>query len=169
MVFFKAQQMQRLAELLQRIQKAIEGEGGDLEKAEEDMRELARTAGLDLEIARMADAATLEGVLTAGGRDTESRRWLAAEVLFVDGLLALRKGEPGLAGEEGARPEASGDAADPIDATAAEAVSADVLDRLKKARHLYLTLPDALDLPEDAVQPKERLLRIAEMEPEISP
>ncbi len=137
MVFFKAQQMQRLAELLQRIQKAIEGEGDDFQKAEDDMRELARTAGLDLEIARMADAATLEGVLTAGGRDTESRRWLAAELLFVDGLLARTRGEEGAAA-----------------------------DRLGKARHLYRTLPDALDLPPGAVEPGERLRRIEEEEDE---
>lgn len=146
MVFFKAQQMQRLAELLQRIQKAIEGEGGNLQRAEDDLREVARDAGLDLEIARMADGPTLEAVLTGGGQDTESRRWLAAEVLFLDGLLALE-------GVEGAAPET---------------VSVDAADRLAKARHLYLTLPDALDLPGAAVEPVERLRRIEEMEPETS-
>lgn len=140
MVFFKAQKMQRLAELLQRIQNAIEGEGGDLQEAEDEMREVARTAGLDLAIARMADGPTLEAVLTAGSRDNEGRRWLAAEVLFVDGLLALRRGERGAAA-----------------------------DRLEKARHLYRTLPEGLDLPREAVAPGERLRRIGEMEPDVAP
>ena len=140
MVFFKAQKMQRLAELLQRIQNAIEGEGGDLQKAEDEMREMARTAGLDLEIARMADGPTLEAVLTGGGEATESRRWLAAEVLFVDGLLALKRGDEGSAA-----------------------------DRLGKARHLYLTLPDALDLPPEAVEPGERLRRLRETDLDVSP
>ncbi|MFW6200020.1 MAG: hypothetical protein ACOC8K_05560 [Gemmatimonadota bacterium] len=148
MVFFKAQQMQRLAELLQRIQKTIEGEGGDLLKAEDDLRGVAREAGLDLEIARMADGPTLEAVLTGGGEDTESRRWLAAEVLFVDGLLALER-----AAREAEAEEAETEAAAPW----------------AKARHLYRTLPEALDLPAGAVEPEERLRRIEEMEPEDSP
>lgn len=136
MVFFKAQKLQRLAELLQRVQKAIEGEGGDLALSEDELREVAGVAGLDLEIARMVDAATLESVLTAGGRDSGSRRWLAAEALFLDGLLSLGKG----------------------DETAAS-------DRLDKARHLYLTLDSELGLPDGAVEPAERLRRIEEITP----
>lgn len=158
MVFFKAQKMQRLAELLQRVQKAIEGEGGDLQKAENDLREVALEVGLDLEIARMADGPTLEAVLVGGGQDTESRRWLAAELLFVDGLLARERG----AAEE--TPEAS----DAARGGAPETSSDDGLKQLAKARHLYLTLPDALDLPPDAVQPEERLRQIDEMAPGIS-
>lgn len=131
MVFFKAQKLQRLAELLQRVQSAIEGEGGDLVRAEEEVRDVAGAAGLDLEIARLADAETLERVLTVGGPDSGSRRWLAAEALYLDGLLALGRGE-----------ETAG------------------RDRLDKARVLYLTLATDLDLPESAVDPDERLRRI---------
>lgn len=165
MVFFKAQQMQRLAELLQRIQKAIEGEGGLL-KAEEDLRELAREVGLDLEIARMADGPTLEAVLTGGGEDTESRRWLAAEVLFLDGMLALERAERAAPEEEPREPGARDGAS--ADAVSARAGSADAWDRLAKARYLYLTLPDALDLPRAAVEPEGRLRRIGEMEGDSS-
>lgn len=123
--------MQRLAELLQRVQKAIEGEGGDFVRVEDDLDEVARVAGFDLEIARMADAATLESVLTVGGSGSESRCWLAAEALFLDGLLELHVGR-----------------------------EAEARDRLEKARRLYRTLGGELALPEAAADPAERLRSI---------
>lgn len=131
MVFFKAEKMQRLAELVQRVQKAIEDEGGDPSRIERDLNEVARITGFDLEIARMADAATLESVLTVGGPGSESRCWSAAEALFLDGLLEIESGR-----------EAEG------------------RDRLEKARRLYRIAGTGLDLPEAVAEPDRRLRRI---------
>lgn len=131
MVFFKAEKLQRLARLLQQVQKAIEEAGGDLPDSEERLDEVARGAGLDLELARAADAPTLEMVL-AGGGGAGGRCWLAAEVLFLDGLLAAARGR-----------------------------EAETRDRLEKARRLYRLVGPDLELPEDApAPPDERLRRI---------
>lgn len=137
MVFFKAEKLQRLAEVLQRVQKAIEEEGGDLTRVENDLEETADVAGLDLEVARMADGPTLERVLTAGGGGSASRCWLAAELLFLDGLLAAGRGQA----EAGRH-------------------------RLEKARRLYRALGSLgadLDLPDRATEPDERLRRLEEL------
>lgn len=131
MVFFKAEKMQRLAELVQRVQKAIEDEGGDPSRIERDLNEVARITGFDLEVARMADAATLESVLTVGGPGSGSRCWSAAEALFLDGLLELDSGR-----------EAEG------------------RDRLEKARRLYRKAGGDLDLPDGVPPAEERLRRI---------
>lgn len=134
MVFFKAEKMQRLAELVQRVQQAIEDEGGDASRIEKDLHEVAEGAGFDLAIARMADADTLESVLTVGGAGSGSRCWLAAEALFLDGLLEVERGH-----------------------------EADGRDRLEKARRLYGTVSGTLDLPDAAADPETRLRRIEEL------
>ena len=134
MVFFSAHKHQRLAEILQRVQKAIEEAGGDLEWVEEELAEAARVAGFDLEIARLVDGPTLETVLGAGEGGAPGRCWLAAETLFADGLVAQAEGR-----EEEAR------------------------DRLEKARRLYGKLGGDLHLPHQAASLEERLERIGEL------
>lgn len=139
MVFFKAEKLQRLADILRRVQEAVEAEGGELVRAREELDEVGRRAGLDLEVARVTDAATLEGVLAVGGEGSSGRRWIAAEALFLDGLLAWAEGR-----------------------------DADALDRLEKARRLYRSLGEGLDLPEDATPPAARIRRADELAARIS-
>jgi hypothetical protein len=134
-VFFKAQKFQRLAELEARVQKAIEEAGaGGLDWAEEALADAAGMAGFDLEVARVLDAGSLATVLGAGREESAGRVWLAAETLFLDGVVARAEGRDG-----------------------------DARDRLGKARRLYGTLPPELHLPEVAVRPGERVERIDAM------
>lgn len=135
MVFFKAQKFQRLAELEARVQKAIEEAGaGGLDWAEEELADAAGMAGFDLEVARVLDGPSLETVLAAGSEGSSGRVWLAAETLFIDGVVALAEGREG-----------------------------DARDRLEKARLLYGTLEPDVHLPRVAARPEERLARIREM------
>jgi hypothetical protein len=134
-VFFKAQKFQRLAELEARVQKAIEEAGaGGLDWAEEALADAAGMAGFDLEVARVLDAGSLATVLGAGREESAGRVWLAAETLFLDGVVARAEGR-----EDDAR------------------------DRLGKARRLYRTLGPELHLPEMAARPGERVERIDAM------
>ena len=141
MVFFKAQKMQRLADLLQRIQGEIDREGGEAAgRIEEDLADAARRAGVDLEVARIADVGTLERVLAPGGDPASGKCWAVAEVLFIDGLRARSVGDHGEAREV-----------------------------LEKARALYGLIGDGLRLPDGAPTPEERLRRIDELTSTGSP
>ena len=129
MVFFKAQKFQRLAELEARVQKALEEAGGDgLDWAEDELASAAGMAGFDLETARLLDADTLATVLRAGGEGAEGRVWLAAETLYLDGLVARAQGR-----------------------------RADARDRWAKACSLYQRLDPEASFPEAEATPGERL------------
>ena len=132
MAVFSTKKYQRMAELLQRVQGEIEGEGGEtLVRAEGGLEEAAREVGLALDVARLVDADTLVRTF-AGGRDPDPGRcWAAAELLFLDGLLSRERGDG-----EGAR------------------------DLLAKARALYGRIGEGLALPEGAVSAEERLRRL---------
>ena len=135
MVFFKAEKLQRLADLLQRIQGEIEREGGEAShRVEQDLTDAARRAGIDLDVARVADVGTLESVLAPGGDPGTGKCWAVAEVLFLDGLRAHGLDERGEARE-----------------------------LLEKARALYGRVGDGLRLPEGAPTPTERIRRIDEL------
>lgn len=146
MVILSAQRMQRLAERLQQMERSVEAGGGELEDATEEVtdrgpgrggdafdEELASTAarvGVELNTARRMDAATLSRAL-AGGPGGGGRLWAAAEILFVDGLAARRRGD-----ESAAR------------------------SRWEKAAFLYRRAGTGVELPEGAPTPEERLDRI---------
>lgn len=135
MVLFNTQKYQRLAELEARVQKAIEEAGaGGLDWAEEELVEAAGMAGFDLHVARLLDGPSLEAVLRAGEDGSEGRVWVAAEALFIDGVLARAEGR-----EE------------------------EALDRLAKARRLYARLDPELRLPGVGSSPRERGRLLEEM------
>lgn len=135
MPFFKAQKLQRLADLLQRLQGEIEREGGEASsRVEEDLADAARRAGVDLEVARIADLPTLERVLAPGGDPAAGKCWAVAEVLFLDGLRARARGN-----DDDARA------------------------LLEKARALYGLLGEGLRLPDGTPSPGERVRRIGEL------
>lgn len=135
MVVFSTKKYQLMAELLQRIQGQIEGEGGETwVRTEEDLFEAARQAGIDLETARIVDARTLEAILAGGASPDPGRCWAVAEVLYLDGLLAMARGEEEVAHS-----------------------------LLEKARGLYGHVDDDMVLPDEAVEPGERLRRIEEI------
>lgn len=139
MALFQGRKHQRIAELLQQVQAAIEAEGGEpggdpSHRIDEGLAEAAERAGVDLEVARLADLPTLRSVLAPGGVPDPAKCWAMAELLFLDGLRARM--EEGL---EAARP------------------------LLEKALGLYDLLEEDLDLPEGVPTPGERMHRIGEL------
>lgn len=134
MVILKAKRLQRLARKLARLEASLEAEGGELRQVREGLEEAAAAVGVDLETVRRLDADTLAGALAPGDAPAPGRLWVAAEVLFLDGLVARADG----------RREAS-------------------RRRLARARALYRKIGGGLDLPEGAAAPGARLHRIEEL------
>jgi hypothetical protein len=131
MIILNAQQLQRLAESLLRVERMLEAAGADATRIEEGLEEVAGRLGVHLDIVRMADPATLVAVLDPEGRGDAGKLWAAAEILFLDGLLALAR--------EGR--------------TAA-------LGRMERARFLYGRVSPYAKLPHGTVPPSERLQEI---------
>lgn len=148
MVILSAQRMQRLAERLQQLERSVEqggselddlreemagdGEGGKRREFDEDLASEAARVGVELETARQMDRSTLARVLSRGGAGGGGGRlWAAAEILFVDGLLARAEGRESVARA-----------------------------RWKKAAYLYGRVGSELDLPEGSATPGERVERI---------
>ena len=67
-----------------------------------EIHQIARDAGLDLDIARRLDPAMLLGWLQPTGEANDPKVWLMAELLYLDALEAREAGEPG-AGRAGMR------------------------------------------------------------------
>ena len=128
MPLFNQDKFARLAELEARVQKAIEEAGGaGLDWAEDELGGLAGSAGFDLVGARILDAATLDALLGVGTEDADpGRLWLAAESLFLDGLVARAEGRV-----------------------------AEAADRFEKARRLYAGLGPDAHLPREAASSAE--------------
>lgn len=149
MVILSSQRMQRLAAKLQQVEQGVERAGGEVEDAmdeargegrvrpgpavEDELGEIAARAGVELSTARRMDGATLSRTLSRGPGGGGGRLWTAAEVLFVDGLAARARGEERVARS-----------------------------RWEKAAYLYRQLDEAVDLPEEAVPPGDRLQRIGD-------
>lgn len=133
MVLLKAQRLQRLARKLGEIEERLEREGGEPKELRRGLEDAAARAGVELETARRLDGSTLVRALSPGGRPDPGRFWAVAEVLYLDGLGALARGE------------------EPAAAS-----------RLEKARALYRRAAGAsLELPEGTPTPEERAARIA--------
>lgn len=133
-MLLKAQRMQRLARKLARLEASLAGASGDLEDVREGLEETAAGVGVDLETVRRLDPDTLVEALAPGGGSAPGRLWVAAEVLFLDGLTALAEGDL----PSGRR-------------------------RLARARRLYRGLGEGLELPEGSPPPGARLDRIGEL------
>lgn len=128
MLRLDAFRMHRLSRLLQRLEAQLEREGGEPAAVRESLEDVARRMGVHLEAVRLVDAASLVELLEAGG---SGRLWAAAEVLFLDGLLARAEGRPQEARHS-----------------------------LEKARLLYGRVDAGLELPDGRPPPAERLRRI---------
>lgn len=133
-MLLKAQRMQRLARQLARLEARLAGASGDLEEIREGLERTAAGVGVDLETVRRLDPDTLVRALAPGGGAAPGRTWVAAEVLFLDGLAARAEGD---------RPAAAR--------------------RLGRARRLYRQLGDGLELPGGSPPPAARLARIEEL------
>jgi len=128
MIFFKAQKLQRLAELLQEIQRRQEAGGGEAHLVEEGLEEVAERIGVELEMVRLATPETLLGVLAPGREADPGKLWVVAELLYHDRRLALAAG-------------------------ASEAAA----DRKAKALLLYARVGSGVALPEGSTSPADRI------------
>lgn len=84
MIILNAQQLQRLAEMLQEVERRQEAGGGEAHLVESGLREVALRTGVDLDILRIATGNTLLDVLGSDGTDDPGKLWLAAEILFLE-------------------------------------------------------------------------------------
>ncbi|HUH01853.1 MAG TPA: hypothetical protein VML75_07640 [Kofleriaceae bacterium] len=58
-----------------------------------EVGEMARQAGLDLDVARSLDMASLMMWLAPAGQVDQPRLWLMAELLYLEGLAAVESGD----------------------------------------------------------------------------
>ena len=128
MIVLNAQQLQRLAESLLRLERQLEEAGADASHVREGLDEVASRVGVHLQIARLASPDTLLGVVSPGERKDSGKLWAVGEVLYLDGVRALAEG-------------------DPVEARGS----------WEKARLLLEHVEPGLDLPDDAASPRERV------------
>jgi hypothetical protein len=87
--------IEQLGRVLARIRNEMLGrvEEGD-PVSEDDLAELARGAGMDLGLVRRLVPETLQMLVASGGEPDPARAWSWGEILFLDALLAERRGDP---------------------------------------------------------------------------
>jgi hypothetical protein len=93
MIVLNAQQLQRLAEALLRLERLLEAEGGDPGAIREGLEEAAHRMGVHLAVVRLADAGTLLRLHGPGSGGDPAKLWATAEILFLDGIRARAEGE----------------------------------------------------------------------------
>jgi hypothetical protein len=76
-----------LREMLARI-----GRSARRDDVARGLRRAASLGGLDLDLLRLSDDATLLQLVTPGGEPEPARTWLAAESLYLDGMAAQLDG-----------------------------------------------------------------------------
>ncbi|HET7038757.1 MAG TPA: hypothetical protein VFH97_02655 [Gemmatimonadales bacterium] len=76
-----------LREMLARI-----GRSAGRDDVARGLRRAASLGGLDLDLLRLSDDATLLQLVTPGGEPEPARTWLAAESLYLDGMAAQLDG-----------------------------------------------------------------------------
>jgi hypothetical protein len=94
--------IEQLARTLMAVRSRILGREQPSQEVRAEIHQIARDAGLDLDVARQLDPAMLLGWLAPMGEIDEPRIWLMAELLYLDALEAREGGEPG-AGSAGMR------------------------------------------------------------------
>lgn len=134
MIVLNAQQLQRLAEVHLRVERLQEREGGDASRVREELEDVASRVRVNLDVVRLLDPPSLVEILSPGEGTSSGRLWAAAELLFLDGIVARA---------EGREAEAEG--------------------RLAKARFLYRRLGAGFEVPEEMPAPDARLRRIDEL------
>jgi hypothetical protein len=92
MIVLNAQQLQRLAESLLRLERLLEAEGGDPTVVREGLEEEAHRMGVHLEVVRLADPETLLQMHGPGAGGGPGKLWAMAEILYLDGLRARAEG-----------------------------------------------------------------------------
>ena len=128
MIVLNAQQLQRLAESLLRLERLLEAQGGDPPEIREGLEEAAHRMAVHLEVVRLADPDTLLGMHGPGSGGDPAKLWAMAELLFLDGLVCRAEGN-----------------------------HHEALARIETALALFPEVDPGLDLPESAPAPAERI------------
>ncbi len=92
MIVLNAQQLQRLAESLLRLERLLEAQGGDPPVIREGLEEAAHRMAVHLEVVRLADAGTLLSMHGPASGGDPGKLWAIAELLFLDGLVCRAEG-----------------------------------------------------------------------------
>jgi hypothetical protein len=87
--------IERFGQMLIALRNRILGRELDSELARAEIHEIARSSGLDLDVARQLDTPTLLLWLAPGDDVDEAKLWLMAELLYLEGLHAHAAAEPG--------------------------------------------------------------------------
>ena len=84
--------IERFARALIAIRNRLLKRAADAADARAEIHEIARTSGIDLEIAKQLDPVTLLVWLAPGDDVDEAKLWLTAELLYLDALHARQRG-----------------------------------------------------------------------------
>ncbi len=74
--------------VLVRLREIILGRAGSRQQVEGEVQKVLRGIGFDFDVARLADADTLERMVAPTGEVEPARAWLIAEGFYLEGLEA---------------------------------------------------------------------------------
>ena len=83
---------ERFARALIAIRNRLLKRAADAAEARAEIHEIARTSGIDLDVAKQLDPATLLVWLAPGDDVDEAKLWLTAELLYLDALHERERG-----------------------------------------------------------------------------
>jgi hypothetical protein len=89
--------IEQLGQALIRLRDRILGRQAEPGQIRGEIRSLAQQVGLDLDVARTVDLATLRMLMSLAGDIDPGRCWLMAELLFLEALQAREAGDLGQA------------------------------------------------------------------------
>lgn len=88
-MLIRSKKFQQMAEKLQRVQEAMEREGGEALRVRERLEEALQAVGVDMDVARLLDSASLVHALEADA----GKLWGVAEALYLEALVAESVGQ----------------------------------------------------------------------------
>lgn len=91
--------IERFGAALRTLRDVILRRQRDEQAVHAEVGEIARQAGLDLDVARTLDPETLLMWLAPGGEPDPAKLWLMAELLYLEGLQARASGGAGWTGD----------------------------------------------------------------------
>ena len=84
--------IEQIGAAMVRLRQMILGGSAAAETIRLEFQSIARSAGIDLEMARLASPETLVALISVGGEVNPSRAWFTAELLYLDALDAETSG-----------------------------------------------------------------------------
>jgi hypothetical protein len=85
--------IEQAAAILRHLLQRVRERSVDAATLRQDLQRASHLGGLDLDLLRLCDAQTLLQIVAPAGEIDPSRVWLAAEVLYLDGLALDPEGQ----------------------------------------------------------------------------